>query len=151
MIRCQQESFDQIAEDIAVLLEDHWLEVEWGKDDIPLDPNFRAYQQADQDGTVVMFALRDGGALVGYNTFWIYNHPHHSGTVFAVNDMLYIKPEYRNGLSSSNMLWFCEEVLKEKGANVITYHMKPHKSFTKLMDYLGYEHTECVYSKFIGK
>ena len=150
MISVERETFCEIIDDIFPLLSAHWQEVEWGQDVIPLNPDLSVYKTADEAGTVALFGMRDNGELVGYNTFWIYKHPHHADTVFAVNDMLYIKPKYRNGEDAPNLVWFCEQILKAEGCDVITYHMKYNKSFKTLMDAQGYEHTECVYSKFIG-
>lgn len=149
MITCQQESYDDIVIDIIPLIEDHYAEVEWGVENLPLKPNLEAYELADKAGSIMMFALRDNGELVGYNLFWIYTHPHNSQN-YAANDMLYVKPEYRHGGFAPVMLTSCEEVLKESGIKVITYNMKPYKTFETLMALNAFEHTENVYSKYIG-
>lgn len=146
-------NYEQIQPLIEPMLKAHWQEVEWGQDVIPLNPNFEVYEQADKDGQVQMYGIRnpENGQLLGYATFWVYDHPHHKGTKFAINDMLYILPAYRHTGYSQGFIYFCEMDLKAQGASVITYSMKKDYRFEDLMATSGYEHTECIYSKFVGK
>jgi GNAT superfamily N-acetyltransferase len=146
-----EESYEEIITDILPLLGGHHAEVEWGQDYIPLIPDLETYRLAWHSQSLAMYTIRnEDEQLVGYNTFWLYDHPHHKGTVFAVNDMLYILPAYRHTGYSQGFLYWCENALKERGVKVITYAMKKDHRFEDLMGSLGYEHTECVYSRYVG-
>jgi GNAT superfamily N-acetyltransferase len=151
MIEFKLESYEEIIEELVALSEDHWKEVEWGQDKIPLEPCLETYKLANETDSLYMYSVRnEDEELVGYATFWIYRHPHHKNTVFAVNDLLYLLPEYRHTGYSQNLIYFCEQDLKGKGVGVITYSMKIKHRFEDLMYSSGYEHTESTFSKFVG-
>lgn len=152
MVDFKLESYDEIIDELVALSEDHWKEVEWGQDNLTLNPNLDVYESANASHNLYMYSVRnEEEELVGYATFWIYDHPHHRDNLFAVNDLLYLLPECRHTGYSQNFIYFCEQDLKNKGVSVITYSMKTKHRFEDLMYSSGYEHTECVFSKFVGK
>jgi GNAT superfamily N-acetyltransferase len=151
-MKFHKESYDEAAEDILLLVQDHWGEVDENRHGVlSLTPNLEVYKASDEAGSVHFYTMRSEEKLVGYSTFWIYDHPHYKGTLFAGNDMLYIIPAYRHTGYSQGFVKFCEDNLKASGVSMITYSMKANHRFEDLMESSGYEHTECVYSKFVGK
>jgi spermidine synthase len=95
--------------------------------------------------------MRDDDNLIGYNIFFLKEHPHYKDHVFATNDIVYIDPKYREELTSPEFFKWCEDQLKSSGVSVITYHMKVMKSFQSLMKLLEMDHAEHVYTKYIGQ
>lgn len=146
MVYCT-ESYEEIVDDIVPMLEKHWKEVEWGQDIVPLNPNLDYYKNSE---AARFYTIRNDNDLVGYNVFTVFDHPHHKGTVFALNDMLYIDPEYRHLGYAQGFVMYSEDKLSEEGVSVVTYSMKKDYPFTDLMTSLGYEHTENIFSKFVG-
>jgi hypothetical protein len=131
------------------MLEGHWDEVEWGKEDVPLNPNLATYEMAAKHGAVSFFSMRDEGELVGYAVFWTHGHPHHDGKIFAINDLLYVKPEYRRSALVDGFLMFCEQELVLIGCDVMTVSMKTNHDHPGLMGIHGFTATEKIYSKVI--
>lgn len=141
------ESYDEIVDDIVPMLEGHWAEVEWELDNIPLNPNLAYYKESP---AARFYTMRENGRLCGYNIFTVFDHPHHMGTVFALNDLLYIHPDYRHIGYAQGFVYYAEESLAQEGVSVVTYSMKKDYPFTDLMYSSGYEHTENIFSKFVG-
>jgi hypothetical protein len=147
MITFKRETYAQCVEDIKPLLEDHWSEVEWGQEDIPLVPVYEAYEESEKHGLVEFYTMRDEDfELKGYAVYWIHMHPHHGTTPFANNDMLYVVPEHRHTDTVDFLKWI-EAQLK---TDVVTYNMKYKIPHITLMSDLGMIPTETVYSKYIG-
>jgi hypothetical protein len=145
----ERETYDSIVDDIVPLLTDHHTEVEWGQDKIPLNPDLGKYEDMIMSGDCAIFSMREEGELIGYASFFIYEHPHHKGTYFASNDMLYVKPDNR-GRSVPEFISYCEEELAKDGCNVISISFKAGHNHMVLMSKSDYEMTEIVYSKHIG-
>jgi len=96
---------------------------------------------------VRVFTMRDeDAALVGYAVYFVTEHPHFDGTLFAFNDVIYIKPEYRT-VYAANFFSFCEEHLDVKVIYQGMNYTKPH---AKLMESLGYVPTEIMYHKVVS-
>jgi GNAT superfamily N-acetyltransferase len=70
--------------------------------------------------------------------------------VFAVNDILYLKKEYRKGRTGIKLIKFAEEYLRDDGVSVLNINTKVHKPFDVLMKHMGFGLIERVYSKYIG-
>ena len=105
-----------------------------------LNVNVDVYQQE----FTRVFTLRDNDELVGYAVFLVGPHPHFADKVFAMNDVVYIKPDYRKGSRS-----FFEYIELSLDVDVINYsmnYMAPHLEF---MGSMGYEPTEIMYHKVI--
>ncbi len=150
MISFQVEKIEDIKDEIAPLLEEHWKEVAWYQDKIELKPDMEKYISLDESEKVIAFTMRDDGELVGYNVFFVNEHMHYREHLYAVNDVIFIKPEYRHRELSATLIKIAEAYLKVKGVSVVTMHMKPNKPFHSLMKNCGYKQQEFVYSKYIG-
>ena len=147
MITYQAESIEKILDELKPLLEKHWEEVAWYKEDIKLNPDYDRYLQLDLMGLIHAVTVRDDGKLVGYNINFINNHPHYKDHTYAVNDIIFLSPEYRKPGLASTLILITEKLLKEIGVSVVTIHMKTDHTFEGLMDHTGFERQEYIYSK----
>lgn len=151
MIKFDKEKYQDVIEEMKPYLHDHYLEVAMYQDHIDLDPNYEAYEKAQDSGMLYMYTMRDEGKLVGYNVFFVQTHPHYSMNFFAMNDIVYIEPSHRHDVATLEFFQYCEEDLKKDGVHVISYHMKVMKTFEALMELLDMDHAEHMYTKYIGK
>lgn len=152
MIKYQVESFDQVEQEIKPLLEEHYQEVAMYKDRIELNPNYELYRHMDQTGDIIIFTARDqdaNDALVGYCVTFIQRHPHYSDHLYGVNDIIFVADPYRHTEVAPEMIHQLERKLQEEGVSVMTFHMKTYKPFRTLMESLGFEEFETLYSKYI--
>lgn len=148
-ITVSKEAFSDFIEEALPLVTEHWKEVSANRDKVPLSVDREKYLALEAAGKLFCFVARDNGELIGYNVFFVDTHIHYKETVFAANDAIFVKPEYR-GRPSLSLISFAEESLKKEGVSVIHYHMKIWKEFKKLMELFEYQETEIIYGKYIG-
>lgn len=140
MITLQEENYEHCIDDLMLYLDAHGDEVE----QYAIEPMLDVYYDAGKEGTLRIFTMRADEELVGYSAFWIGEHPHHAGKIFAVNDLVYIRPDWR-GSWARGFFEYCDEQLSD--ADSINYSFKTQHDHPELMESLGYEHTEKVYTK----
>ncbi len=150
MITIKEEKLETCLEEMKPLLDKHWEEVSWYKDEVNFNPDYDKYYQIEKLGMLHVVTVRDDGELVGYNINFINAHLHYSDHKYAVNDIIFLSPEYRSGWNAKGMLDFTEECLKELGVSVVTVHMKTDHPFKSLMERTNFKQQEYIYSKFIG-
>ena len=151
MISIQLENMANVKEEIKPLLEEHWELVALNKGAIKLNPDYKEYARLDAAGVLKVFTARNDGALVGYFVLTISKSIHYSDHLFAINDVIFVKPDSRAGATGYKLIKYAEEYCKEIGVSVLTLNTKVHIPFDKLMVHMGFELIERVYSKFLGK
>jgi len=133
----QNEPFEACIEDIERYLAAHGDEVE----DVEVAPKLDAYADAEN---LFIYTMRANDDLVGYAAFWVFEHPHHEGRVWAMNDLVYVHPGHRGEMA----LKYFEFIDKQLDVcDAITYTFKVKHDHPELMEHLGYKHTEKVYTK----
>lgn len=148
MIKFAREQASDVVHEIKPLLEAHWREIAHF-DDIPLEPDWQFYMAAK---TLRVFTARDDGRLVGYGIFFISPNRHYLSSIQAVQDILFISPEYRGRTVGPRLIAFCDEQLMLEGAQAVYHHVKPAKlDFGPLLLRMGYEFTDAVYAKRLDR
>lgn len=148
-ITYQQESIASYRQEAEALLELHWEEIALNKHVIKLNPDWAAYYELEESGSLKIFTARADGKLIGYFVVICRNHLHYKDDVFAFNDVLYLHKDYRKGFTGSKLMKFAEKCLKEDGVSVLVVNTKRHKPFDILLSWLGYKHVENVYTKLL--
>ncbi len=143
------ENYLSVIEEIKPLLREHWLEIANFKDSIPLDPDWAKYQAMEAAGMLVIITMRRGGKLVGYSIFMLLNHPHYQSTLFAMNDILYLVPAERRGLTGIRLIKESERILMKMNVKKITWHLKPQHDFSPILKRMGYMHEEICMGKVL--
>lgn len=135
------------------LLTQHWKEIATYAD-IPLVVDTPAYLAAGEAGVVRCFTVRVPeervrrvGALLGYALFFVRSHMHYTGSVQAVQDVLYLHPSVRGGTGAEFIAW-CDDQLRGEGVQVVHHHAKiAHPQLGIALERLGYEPVETIYSR----
>lgn len=143
----QQESLATCVADIKPLLEQHWQEIALNQDMIKLNPDWQAYYDLEECGALKIFTARSDGKLVGYFVVLCRKHIHHVDHIVAFNDLLYLDKGYRKGFTGIKLMKFAEKCLKEDGVTFLVVSTKKHKPLDSLLEWLGYDHIENIYSK----
>jgi GNAT superfamily N-acetyltransferase len=144
----QRESVSDVLAEIKPLLEMHWSEIAHYQD-IPLDPDYDFYTQSP---AVCVFTARDTiGKLVGYAVFCVSFNKHYRQSKQAVQDILFVHPNYRGGTVGYRLIKFCDRQLKNEGCQVVYQHMKRAHQFGQLLDAIGYECVDLIYAKRLDK
>jgi GNAT superfamily N-acetyltransferase len=142
----QRESVATLWPELLPLADEHWREVRWDPS-TEADLDTERYEQADELGLYRMFTLRDRGALIGYAGFWIAPHAMQRGSLQAVADCIYIRPDRRHGLLARNLIARCERALRDLGAQVAHHHVRPARDYGPVLVRLGYAPIETTYAK----
>lgn len=133
--------------EIEPLLRAHYKEIAHYQD-IPLAPNFQQYVDADQAGGMRVYTARtDEKKLVGYSIFVVRYNPHYSGSLQAVQDILFVAPEHRHATLGARFIKWCDEQLKNEAVQVVYHHVKKAHDFGRLLERQGYELVDLVYGR----
>lgn len=146
----QQEFLCQAREECIPLIESHWEEVAVNKDHIKLNPDWEAYEKLEELGVLTIFTARHFGKLVGYFVVIVQSNIHYKDHVFASNDIIYLHPDYRKGLTGVKLIKFAEKCLIQDGVSVMVINTKVKNPFDPVLERLGFNLTERVYSKYLG-
>lgn len=146
----QQEPLEDAWPDMEALFRAHYEEIAHYKD-IALAPNAAAYRKLASRGVMRAYTVRDAGDLVGYAVFLVRRNPHYWGSLQAIQDVLYLEPAYRRGMTGVRLLRHAEERLRAEGVQVVYHHVKRTNRMGELLERLGYEHVDQVYAKRLDK
>jgi GNAT superfamily N-acetyltransferase len=130
------------------LLLAQYHEIATDKEVKPYDPDFDQYQKVADLGMMRIVTARDRvtekdpGYIVGYFVCIVTKGLHYQQTTIALNDILYIDPQYRGGTTGYRLFKFAIEDLKNLGADILTIHMKTDYPFRSLLEKLGFHLTE---------
>lgn len=136
--------------ELKPLVERHQLEVR-GPDEAPA-PDFDHYNQAQSDGDMVLFTVRDGltSVLVGYCSVFLLLDNHRNGKLCGHQDALYIEKSYRRGLTGLNFIKYIESYLPRIGVTTIFQGVTPSVDFSNLLVRLRYQKVTTIFAKTIG-
>jgi GNAT superfamily N-acetyltransferase len=140
------ERMADVINEIKPLLEAHYKEIAKYQD-IPLMPEWEIYEKMDEIGVMKIFTCRhnDNNELIGYAIFFVKNHIHYKTCKTAMQDILFISPEYR-GKGMKFIMW-CDDRLKEIGVQVVFHHVKETHNFGPMLERIGYELMDRIYTR----
>jgi GNAT superfamily N-acetyltransferase len=146
----QIENFYTLKEEVDELFQKHWEEIALFKDKMKLNPDWNYYEMLYKEGMLGLYTARKNNKLVGYFVVVAKEHPHYKDHTVAANDILFVDPDHRKGLVGYKLIKFAKENLKELGVSVLSINFKTHKPFDKILERLGFENTEKLYTVYIG-
>lgn len=147
LVDIRQEFLDDVWHEASELTRMHWNEIAINKDVVPLLPDYDVYSAMEGAGALRIFVARESGEMVGYFVLFVRRHPHYASTLFAYNDVLYLRPEARRGLAGWRLLDYAETALREDGVRVMVVNTKIHAPLDSLLSRRGFDLTERVYTK----
>ena len=87
--------------------------------------------------------------VVGIACFFLTPYLYSRNYIMAVQDLLYIAPEYRRGWIGIRLIKESEKLLKSRGVGIIDLACRPHVDNTTLYERLGYKYAEKRFSKLV--
>ena len=150
MITFQIEKFSDVYVEALPLLEAHYEEIATYKEVKALNPDVWRYLEIEEKGILRIMTARDDGVMVGYFVSMIMPSLHYKDCSTAINDILYVHPEYRGGTLAYRLFKKALQDLKENtGANLVMIHMKIKHPFRELLTKLGFAQTEENWEKVL--
>jgi len=124
MLKIQIETLADVRDECEDLIAEHWREIAvW--QDIPLDPEWPMYEALEKSQRLFIYTVRtDNGKLVGYAVFLLRNHLHYKKHIWALNDIVFVHPDYRDGRIGRRLVQFWEHDLKARGVHVVHVNVK---------------------------
>ena len=136
-------------EELRLLIPEHYEELCVTKD-FPLLPDYEAYGRLAVADMLRCITCRSDGKLIGYAIFVVQPHLHYKSCKTAFEDLYFVKKEFRQGRIGIRLFQYAEDVLKKDGVNRIIMHTKIHLDNSRLFEYLGYKHTDKLFTKILS-
>jgi GNAT superfamily N-acetyltransferase len=148
----QRETYEEVVDEIRPLLELHWREVA-RHPDIPLEPNWTAYEHLQALDILRIYTGREHGRLIGYSIFVVHKDLHYQTSLTADEDLLFLVPEARKGRIGLQLMQFSEAELAAEGVQLVKRRTKVAErlNFGALLERMGYEPIDVVYGKRLDK
>lgn len=128
----------------------HWGETEKHRHGLQMNPDYEAMKAAERRGEMVQFVARAGGQLVGNCRVYVKTSLH-TGTRFAVEDTLYLTPEFRGGRNALRFIQFAEAGLHAIGVREIRCTAKLVNGTARFFEAAGYRPVATELVKFLGE
>ena len=157
--RIAREHFDErFGYEALPLFRRHWLELANYREQRPLAPDLRKYEELDRKRVMRWFTIRREGELLGYAAYLVSpTHLHYRGWACAMADTFWIAPEYgARAWGYVKLFRFANNHLEARGCRWITYHARRHQRdrtdvrMGPIFKRLDYGETETLYEKFLG-
>ena len=117
-LACRWEQPSAIAHEILVLARAQQAEIGEGYE--PFDPNWEAWLSYERAGSLAVWTARTmGGVLVGYVLWMKTRGLNCASTVFAEARVIYLLPEWRDGMTGYKLLRSAIEAVRTQGVDLI--------------------------------
>ena len=139
---------EEFKKEITPIFETHRKELQ-SYSDMRLNVDWDVYEDIEAKGNLLTLVARDEGRIVGYAAFIININMHYSDFKYAMQDVFYVVEDKRGGRIAVKLLKMSEELLKDRGVNVISHHAKPINKFASFLEKFDYKQTEIMLAKRI--
>jgi hypothetical protein len=117
--------------------------------EIPLDPDYEAYNRCAESGELHVVTARRCGELVGYHISMISTCLHYKTSKTAFTDIYYLRKDCRKGLVGVNFFKFVERSLSSLGVERIYTSTKTDSDKSAIFERLGYARKEIIFTKML--
>lgn len=145
----KQLTVDQLTSDPAVveLFHAHWDEIALNKELMRLKPMLDKYYDIEANGMLLIIGAYADGELVGYSVNFLNQHLHYADLWVCMNDIVFISQDMRKTGIGIGLLKRTEELAKERGAQMMLWHVKQNTALSALLPRMDYKVQDIVFSK----
>lgn len=138
-ITFQEETMSDIIDELVPLFGDHYTETgAFGGMRLPLNIQWQAYKIIEDKGMLHFVTARKGNELIGYYVSIVAPHLHFAGSLVAENDTLFLRKEYRKGLTGCKLIKYAGEALRKK-CEVVILSLPVGKEYIGVAKHSGFE------------
>jgi hypothetical protein len=146
MITFQVETLASTRDEALPLLDRHYEEIAQFKDVQKLDPDWEIYEALERAGRLWVMTVRDHDVMVGYMVMLINRALHYKTLLMATEDIHFLVPEYRKGMTGYLLIRKTLRAMKERGCKLATMRCKAGISHAVLFERLDGELSDLVYA-----
>ena len=139
------ENFAEVYAEAGPLLEKHWNEIAKNKSLLQLNPDKDAYTRASDK--LLLLTARADRTLIGYFLWVLIWHPHYKNVLVAEEDLHFLLPEYRRGLTGYKLIKEACLAAISRGAELLVTREKIGHEHASIMKRLGFAPTDIVYTR----
>lgn len=140
------ERLADVLPEVSALYEAHWNETEDYRHGLPFNPDYEWALQSEAAGKYLLLTLRHEGKLVG-NYGLVFSRSHHTQTLLAHEDTMFIAPEHRRGRNFLRFAQFGEAAARCYGAVELRLNTKLTNKVGDMLPRMGYTHVANQYVK----
>jgi GNAT superfamily N-acetyltransferase len=137
------EHFRDAYEEARPLLLLHWEEIAKNKALLTINPDESLYQKAN----MLLVTARLEGRLVGYFLWFMIRHPHYKHVSVAEEDLHFLLPEHRRGMTGYLLMKAACQAAFDRGAQLLVSREKIGHEHPGIMKRLGFVPTDIVYTR----
>ena len=143
-----QESLRDAWDEFYALSQNHWHETEMYRNGQELNPDKEKYLHYNDIGYHVLYTARDGDKMIGNCGMYI-TESMHTQTKMAMEDTIFLLPEYRKGGIAYHFMKFIEnDLLNNKKVVEIIQSTKLNKhNASRLLEKMGFQFFAKMYIK----
>lgn len=141
---------DHLIDELTPILEAHRQELQ-SYPDMILNPAWEIYKLMQDLGKTMFLVARDDGVIVGYCMYIISANMHYRDFVYAIEDVFYVVKDHRGSKIAIKLIRTSEDLLSQRGVDVITHHAKFTNNFKPFLEKLGYTANETMMMKRLSK
>lgn len=144
-----EEKFSEQYPTMIYLFEKHWEEVGYENEKVKFAPDYEKYIDLERLGMLTLLVARDKGNIVGYCIDITNTHMHHKHDIYAVNDVFYVKTEYRKSDVPLEFLQCVQQYHRDNGCTAHLLTMMEIHRYDKLAKAAGYSQIETVWGVYL--
>jgi GNAT superfamily N-acetyltransferase len=146
-----RERIVEVFGEITPLLQAHWEEIAHYPD-IPLNPDYDRYVQAERNDQLRIFTVRLESKLIGYAIYGVNVGMHYRTCLIALQDILFVLPSHRRGRIALRLIEYADRQLQGEGVQVVIQHVKSsHPALARLLELQKYELMDHIYTKRLDR
>jgi len=129
------------------LLDEHYDELCVDKGALRLDPAWDRYESLIASGAMFALCVWIGSELIGYSACLVQPHLHYRRSIWAYNDVLFVRKQHRRGTIGVRLIKATEEEAAKRGANVMAWHAKEGTALQEILPSMSYRLQETIYTR----
>jgi len=137
---------DKLLGEIRHLFTAHANEMEDGEE---VDFSVDAYQEAQRLGKYEFYVAKYHDIVIGYIGYYYAPNPHYCGVMFAMCDVVYVRPDFRGKNVLNKLMDKAEEDFGKHNVKYASMTCRVHHDFGNILVRRGYAEKEIVYGKEI--
>lgn len=153
MITAQIESIRACWPELQPIFKIHHAELGLFQDRMPLSPQWQAYFEREQNGTLFLGTMRWNGQIAAYQVTNVAPGFHYGFTLTATQDLVYVHPEMRDKGLAFPLFRLVRRELERRGVKIWHCGYKSAKplGLDRLLPVLGFSPGDTYHAQWIGR